>query len=118
MTLDELLNIIQQTPGRAAINLQPEQRRIVETSEGLLWVIAGPGSGKTEILVLRCLRLIYVDRVDPRSIMVTTFTEKAARELEDRLGDYAAWITESAPKEEVDDVDYYSRPGRHAPFYM
>lgn len=105
MTLDELLGIIQGTPGRGAINLQPEQREIVETSEGPLWVIAGPGSGKTEILVLRCLRLIYVDRVDPRSIMVTTFTEKAARELEDRLGDYAAWITESAPREEVEDVD-------------
>lgn len=105
VTLDELLDIIQRTPGRAAINLRPEQRKIVETSEGPLWVIAGPGSGKTEILVLRCLRLIYVDRVDPRSMMVTTFTEKAARELEDRLGDYAAWITESAPKEEVEDVD-------------
>lgn len=105
VTLDELLGIIQDTPGRASINLQPEQRAIVETSEGPLWVIAGPGSGKTEILVLRCLRLIYVDRVDPRSIMVTTFTEKAARELEDRLGDYAAWITESAPREEVEDVD-------------
>jgi DNA helicase-2/ATP-dependent DNA helicase PcrA len=105
VTLDELLDIIQQTPGRATISLQPEQRKIVETSEGPLWVIAGPGSGKTETLVLRCLRLIYVDRVDPRSIMVTTFTEKAARELEDRLGDYAAWITESAPREEVEYVD-------------
>jgi DNA helicase-2/ATP-dependent DNA helicase PcrA len=105
VTLDELLDIIQQAPGRAAINLQPEQRRILETSEGPLWVIAGPGSGKTETLVLRCLRLLYVDRVDPRSVIVTTFAEKAARELEDRIMNYAAWMTESAPREEMEDVD-------------
>lgn len=105
MTLEELLGIVASKPGRGPIDLQPQQRNILDTSEGPLWVIAGPGSGKTEILVLRCLRLLYVDGVDPRSVMVTTFTEKAARELQDRLTDYAAWIVENAPGGEAEDVD-------------
>ena len=71
---------------------------------GPAWVLAGPGSGKTEVLALLVLRLLYVNndpvqsqRVDPESIFVTTFTEKAARNLADRIGDYRRQIVVRYP---------------------
>ena len=48
-------------------------------------IIAGPGSGKTTVLVLRVLKIIFVDDVDPASVIATTFTIKAADELKSRL---------------------------------
>jgi DNA helicase-2/ATP-dependent DNA helicase PcrA len=50
-----------------------------------LFLVAGPGSGKTTVLALRVLKLIYVDDVDPSSIIATTFTKKAASELRSRI---------------------------------
>ncbi|MEM0134600.1 MAG: UvrD-helicase domain-containing protein [Thermoplasmatales archaeon] len=50
-----------------------------------LFVVAGPGSGKTTVMTLRVLRMIFVDGVDPRSVILTTFTRKAASELESRV---------------------------------
>ena len=103
MTLNELLQIIERMPGRSAMTLTPSQHQVLEAAYGPLLVIAGPGSGKTEVLILRCLRLIYVDQINPRSLFVSTFTEKAARELQDRLGSYAAWI--SSQSVEAKDID-------------
>lgn len=104
MQLGELLKRIANVPQRASVQLTAEQRQILEAGEGPLWVIAGPGSGKTETLVLRCLRLLYVDFVQPRAILLTTFTEKAAHEIEDRLAVYAAAIADGAtgPEKDVD----------------
>lgn len=48
-------------------------------------IVAGPGSGKTTVMVLRVIKLILVDGADPRQIMVTTFTKKAAAELRSRI---------------------------------
>lgn len=50
-----------------------------------LFIVAGPGSGKTTVLALRVLRLVFVDRVDPQAILATTFTKKAATELRSRI---------------------------------
>jgi DNA helicase II / ATP-dependent DNA helicase PcrA len=50
-----------------------------------LFVVAGPGSGKTTALALRVLRLVFVDGVDPKGILATTFTRKAATELRSRI---------------------------------
>ena len=99
MTLDELLDIVACMPGRRPMALTHSQRSVLEVWSGPLWVIAGPGSGKTETVILRCLRLMYVDGVNPRSVFLSTFTDKAARELEDRLGAYGAWVSSQAPTE-------------------
>lgn len=48
-------------------------------------IVAGPGSGKTTVLVLRALRLVFVDGWMPEEILLTTFTRKAADELRARL---------------------------------
>jgi DNA helicase-2/ATP-dependent DNA helicase PcrA len=50
-----------------------------------LFVVAGPGTGKTATLTMRILKLIYVDGVAPSGILATTFTKKAAEELRSRL---------------------------------
>ncbi|MFQ5910916.1 MAG: UvrD-helicase domain-containing protein, partial [Thermoplasmata archaeon] len=50
-----------------------------------LSVVAGPGSGKTTVIVLRVLKLIFIEDVDPAAILVTTFTKKAAGELRSRI---------------------------------
>jgi ATP-dependent DNA helicase UvrD/PcrA len=50
-----------------------------------LMIVAGPGSGKTTVLVLRALRFIFVDGLLPEEVLLTTFTRKAAQELRARL---------------------------------
>lgn len=65
--------------------LSNEQKIAVETTEGPLLIIAGPGSGKTFTLVERILFLIKNKNVQPENIMVATFTEKAASELITRI---------------------------------
>ncbi len=75
-------------PEARGYDLDEKQKKAVEYGESPLWLIAGPGSGKSEVLVTRTLKLICVDGVKPRSILLTTFTKKAARNLEDRLVTY------------------------------
>ena len=58
---------------------------ILHDSSIPLMIVAGPGSGKTTVLVLRALRLVFVDGLIPEQIMLTTFTNKAADELRSRL---------------------------------
>lgn len=72
--------------------LNEEQRAVVDHSEGPLLVIAGPGSGKTFSLVLRTLNLLLSGKAEPGEIVLCTFAEKAARELEDRLSSGAATL--------------------------
>jgi DNA helicase-2/ATP-dependent DNA helicase PcrA len=50
-----------------------------------IFIVAGPGAGKTTVLVLRVLKLILVDQLPPDGVMATTFTRKAAGELRSRI---------------------------------
>ena len=72
--------------------LNPEQRSIIETTEGPLLIIAGPGSGKTFSLVLRTLNILCLKKAKPSEVVVCTFTEKAALELRDRIQSAAAKV--------------------------
>jgi DNA helicase-2/ATP-dependent DNA helicase PcrA len=65
--------------------LNPEQLKAIAHVNGPLLVIAGPGSGKTLVLVLRALNLLLHGFARPEELLLCTFTEKAAFELRDRL---------------------------------
>ena len=67
------------------MNLNEEQAQAVAHFEGPCVVTANPGSGKTRILTQRVINLIENKNVDPRSILAITFTNKAAREMRDRV---------------------------------
>lgn len=87
-----------------------QQVDILRHQTGPAWVLAGPGSGKTEVLSLLVLRLLYVDKdpiqpapIPPESIFVTTFTEKAAKNLQDRISRYRDKLVQVDPS--LADVD-------------
>ncbi len=66
-------------------DLNSTQFEAVGHTEGPLLIIAGPGSGKTLVLVVRALNILIQKLAEPREMLICTFTEKAAFELRDRI---------------------------------
>lgn len=72
-------------PATREISFSGEQREAIEHGRGPLRVCAGPGSGKTAVLVERVRHLVR-NGVRPERILAITFTKKAAKEMEERIG--------------------------------
>lgn len=87
ITWNDFCNLVTSTLGRT---LDPNKDRnqweaISAPLDESLFLVAGPGSGKTTVLALRILKFVFVDGVDPSTILATTFTRKAAAELRSRI---------------------------------
>lgn len=105
MNIDEFFKLCATLPGRT---FEPDdyQKSIIAYGEGPMWVLAGPGSGKTDSMALRCLKLLIIDKVNPKSIIVTTFTEKAAMNIKNRITNYMEHMKVKDPS--LGPIDYTS----------
>jgi DNA helicase-2/ATP-dependent DNA helicase PcrA len=70
------------------VTLDKSQMTAVTTTKGSLLVLAGAGSGKTRVLTVRTAYMLESENIDPRKIMLVTFTSKAAAEMKKRLLSY------------------------------
>ncbi|MCF7815656.1 MAG: ATP-dependent helicase [Candidatus Pacebacteria bacterium] len=78
-----------QTPYKEVYTrLNPEQKEAVDTIEGPVMVIAGPGTGKTQILTLRIAHILENTDTKPENILALTFTESGAKAMKERLASY------------------------------
>ena len=84
-------------PARYFAGLNPEQRAAVEALDGPVLVLAGAGTGKTRVLTTRVAHILALAKARSQEILVVTFTNKAAREMKERVAGLAGAAGEGMP---------------------
>ncbi|GFZ30324.1 DNA helicase [Clostridium zeae] len=83
---------------KSGFNPNKAQEESIKNINGPLYLVAGPGSGKTRVLLWRCVNLIVFHDVKPEEIFLSTFTEKAAEQLKAGLTSLLALATAETKK--------------------
>jgi DNA helicase-2/ATP-dependent DNA helicase PcrA len=77
--------------------LNEEQKKAVEALDGPVLMLAGAGTGKTKALTARVVHLLNMRRANPNQILAVTFTNKAAKEMKNRVGGMLGQVVEGMP---------------------
>ena len=85
ISYEEFEDITSKVLKRDISSNKQQKKAILSEPNKSLFIVAGPGSGKTTVMVLKILKYIFVDDIDPSKILATTFTKKAADELYSRI---------------------------------
>lgn len=85
ITYEEFEEIVVNILKRDISSNEDQRKAISSPANQSLFIVAGPGSGKTTVMVLKILKYIFVDDIAPQKILSTTFTKKAANELYSRI---------------------------------
>lgn len=86
---DKYVELVTDVLGISLDNNSDQKQSILSPINECQYIVAGPGSGKTTVLVLKILKYIFVDDIGLDEIIVTTFTKKAARELKNRISNWS-----------------------------
>ena len=78
-------------------SLNEEQKKAVEALDGPVLMLAGAGTGKTKALTARVVHLLNMRRANPNQILAVTFTNKAAREMKNRVSSMLGHVVEGMP---------------------
>ena len=104
ITQEKFEDIIVKVLERDISSNEYQKKAIFSNPNQSLFLVAGPGSGKTTVMVLKILKFIFVDDMHPSEILATTFTKKAAEELYSRILGWGDEIRNHL-LEDVDDFD-------------
>ena len=86
-----------ETNHKLLADLNDEQRKAVESTEGPNLIVAGAGSGKTRVLTTRLIHIINQKKAWPNQILCVTFTNKAAKEMQNRVMKFIKGTSNSIP---------------------
>src|SRR5262249_32275089 len=98
LSKDEFLGLIKAAGSDFYPPDDEQAKAVYADSRADLFIVAGPGTGKTSCLSFRALYLVFVAGLSPRSIMATTFTKKAAAELRSRVLGWGYRMIDAAEK--------------------
>ena len=91
---DKYVELVTDVLGISLDDNLDQKQSILSPINECQYIVAGPGSGKTTVLVLKILKYIFVDDIGLDEIIVTTFTKKAARELKNRISNWSYMLAD------------------------